>query len=143
MASVTALYTPTVLGLATQLAQWPMDDAMPLHGAARSASCGSTLRVGIAVDAAGRITRIGLAAQACAIGQACAAIMASHAIGCGQGDFVEAEAAIARWLVTDSALPAWPGLDVIAAARDFSGRHGAILLAWRAVLAAFGEQIAG
>jgi NifU-like protein involved in Fe-S cluster formation len=137
MASVAALYTPEVLGLATRLAEWRIDAGMPLQGDARSASCGSTLRVAIALDDDGRVARIGLAAQACAIGQASAAIMAAQAIGRDQRDFANAEAAISNWLAGESALPEWPGISAIAAARDYKGRHGAILLGWRAVLAAF------
>jgi NifU-like protein involved in Fe-S cluster formation len=140
MVSVATLYTPEVLGLATRLAQWPIDAGMALHGDARSASCGSTLHVAIALDEAGRVARIGLAAQACAIGQASAAIMAAQAIGRDQRDFADAASAISNWLAGDSALPQWPGISAIAAARDYKGRHGAILLGWRAVLAAFAGQ---
>jgi len=137
MASVATLYTPQVLALATALAQWRLDDGLIWRGAARSASCGSTLTVGLALDGEGRISRIGLAAQACAIGQAAASIMAQAAAGRSAAEFAEAEAAIAGWLSGERALPVWPGLDGIAAARDYPGRHGAILLGWRAVLAAF------
>jgi len=98
------------------------------------------LRVAIALDDDGRVARIGLAAQACAIGQASAAIMAAQAIGRDQQAFADAEAAIVRWLAGDSVVPAWPGISAIAAARDYKGRHGAILLGWRAVLAAFAGQ---
>jgi len=137
MASITALYTPEVLMLATGLIHYRWDDGLALQGSARSASCGSTIRVGIDLDADGRIVRIGLAAQACAIGQAAGAIMAGAAIGRGEAEFVQAEAAMLRWLAGEGDLPDWPGLGAIAPARDFPGRHGAILLGWRAVLQAF------
>ncbi len=137
MASITKLYTPEVLGLATALAGFRLDDALVLRGDARSASCGSTLTAGILLDGAGMITRIGLAAQACAIGQAAAAVMAQAAIGKSLADFVAAEAAIARWLTEEGVMPDWPQLAIIAPAKDFPARHGAILLGWRSVLAAF------
>lgn len=136
MASVATLYTPDVLALATGLAGWRIDDALPYRGTARSASCGSTLTVGFATDAAGLITQIGVSAQACAIGQASAAIMVGAAIGRSITDIARAESDIANWLAGEGALPDWPGLAAIAPARGFPGRHGAILLAWRAVLAA-------
>jgi NifU-like protein involved in Fe-S cluster formation len=134
MASVAALYTPEVLGLATMLAAYRLTDDLPLRGRARSASCGSTLEVGIALDAAGRIARIGLA------GQACAAIMAAQAPGRSQQDFAQAEAALVAWLAGQGDLPDWPGLESIAPARGFAGRHGAILLGWRAVREAFAAR---
>lgn len=137
MASVATLYTPEVLGLATSLAQYRLDDTLPLRGHARSASCGSTLTVGLALDGQGRIARIGLAAQACAIGQASAAIMVAHAKGLSQADFARAEGEIAAWLAGSGTMPDWPALAVIATAKEFPARHGAILLGWRAVLAAF------
>ena len=145
MASVATLYTPEVLALATSLAAFPLDEALPLHGEARSASCGSRLTLGLALGEDGRIARIGLAAQACAIGQAAAAIFAQGARGLAPGAIAEAEEAIARWLEAAARgeaaeLPAWPGLAAIAPAAAYPGRHGAILLAWRAALAALAPR---
>lgn len=137
MASVTALYTPEVLTLATSLAALRLDEGLPLRGRARSASCGSTLEVGLALDREGRIARIGVAAQACAVGQAAAAIMAAAAPGRGEADFTRTTAALAAWLAGEGAMPDWPGLAAVAPARDFAARHGAMLLGWRAVLDAY------
>lgn len=139
MASITALYTPEVLMLATGLIHHRWDEGFALQGAARSPSCGSTLKVGIDLDAEGRIARIGLAAQACAIGQAAGAIMANAAQGRSRDEFVQVQAQLLRWLAGEGDLPDWPGLSAIAPARDFPGRHGAILLGWRAVVQAFTE----
>ena len=36
------------------------------------------------------------------------------------------------WLAGDRQRPDWPGLEAIDAARDYPGRHGAIMLAWQA-----------
>ena len=36
----------------------------------------------------------------------------------------------------------WPGFDLLAAARDYPARHGAILLPFDAAVAALGEQAA-
>ena len=137
MTSVAALYTPEVLGLAVSLADYRLDDGLALRGHARSTSCGSTLEVGLALDAEGRIARIGLAAQACAVGQAAAAIMAAQAIGKSAQDFAQALAELTRWLSDEGAEPVWPGLGSISPARAYPARHGAILLGWRAVSAAF------
>lgn len=126
--------------MALDLARWPMAGDLPLIGEARSASCGSRMRVGIELDANGAISRIGIAAQACAIGQAAASLMARCAAGRTQQDFVKAEAEIVAWLGAQGALPEWPGLDALAAVRDYPGRHGAFLLGWRAVLQAMATQ---
>ena len=142
MASAAVLYTPEVLGLATSLAGFPIDDSLPIHGEARSASCGSSLKVALALDEAGRIVRVGLMAHACAVGQAAAAIFAQAAPGRSAGEIAAAEQAIAAWLGGASGasaatgLPDWPGLSAIAAAAAYPARHGAILLGWRAALAA-------
>ena len=132
MSSATALYTPEVLALATSLANWQWDEALPLQGSARSKSCGSTLILGLEADAGGRISRIGLKSQACAIGQAAAAIFAEAATGRSGAEIAEAETAIRAWLAGEAALPDWPGMSTLAPAQAYPARHGAILLAWQA-----------
>ncbi len=136
MASVASLYTPEVLGLATGLSNWPMTADLPLRGHARSPSCGSTLELGLELDATKRISRLGLKAHACAIGQASAAIFAAAAVGKSPAEIAQAEAVMAQWLSGEGPLPDWPGLEQIAVAQAYPGRHGAILLAWRAALQA-------
>lgn len=130
------LYTPEVLGLATSLARWRGREDLPLHGEARSPTCGSAVSLALDCDDAGRITAISLKAQACAIGQAAAAIFAAAAAGRDRREIAAAEADLVRWLGGTGALPEWPGLAAIAPARDYPARHGAILLAWKAALAA-------
>lgn len=140
MANSAALYTSEVLGLATSLARFPADPALPLHGDARSPACGSRIELGLALDGAGRIERIGLSAHACAIGQASAAIFANAATGRSQAEIAACLAGLEAWLAGTADLPDWPGLDAIAAARAFPGRHGAILLAWRAAISALSQE---
>lgn len=132
-AAATRLYTPEMLGLATGLARYPLDRAMPFQGKARSPSCGSSLEMSLALDPAERIERLGLLTQACAIGQASAALFAAGAVGIGRTQLVTVLAEIEAWL-GGGPLPEWPGLAAIAPARAFPGRHGAILLPWRAAL---------
>lgn len=126
------LYTPQVLGLATALARWPWDADLPLRASARSRSCGSGLELGLALDEAGRVERLGLKAQACAIGQAAAAIFADAAAGRSLQEIAASASALADWLAGEGAMPDWPGLEALVAAREVPGRHGAILLAWNA-----------
>jgi NifU-like protein involved in Fe-S cluster formation len=136
VASVAALYTPEVLALATGLARYPLTQALELEGEARSPTCGSAVTLGLTLTPDGRIAAMGLRAHACAIGQAAAAIFAAAAPGKDRGALVAAEAGIARWLTGTADMPDWPGLSAIAPARTYPARHGAILLAWRAALAA-------
>jgi len=134
---IVKLYTPEILGLATSLAAYPLGADLALRGAARSPSCGSQLTVGLALDDTGAVTKLGLAAQACAVGQAAAAIMAASATGRGRDAFAAALLHIEAWLGAGGPQPDWPGMAVLAPAVAYPGRHGAILLGWRAALAAF------
>lgn len=136
MASGATLYTREVLALATSLSQWPHDPALPLSGDARSKTCGSAVTLSLATDPAGAIVRIGLKAQACAIGQASAALFASDAAGHYEESLRIARDSIRNWLKFGGGLPDWPGFATIAAARDYPARHGAITLAWDAALEA-------
>jgi NifU-like protein involved in Fe-S cluster formation len=132
MATAATLYSPEVLALATSLAAYPWDDTLPLVAEARSKSCGSTIALGLRLDAQGRIDRVALRSHACAIGQAAAAIFAGAARGRNAQAIHEADDAIAAWLAGEGILPDWPGLATIAPARDYSARHAAIRLAWQA-----------
>lgn len=130
------LYTPEVLGLTIELARHPLTEAFALRGEARSKSCGSTIALGLALDDHGTIAGVGIRSQACAIGQASAAIFADGAAGLTAAQVEAAGAAIAAWLAGEAPLPEWPNLPTIAAARDYPARHGAVLLPWQAAIRA-------
>lgn len=130
------LYTPAILGAATALAGYAWDEALPLRGEARSRRCGSTLALALDVDGAGRISRIGLRAHACAIGQAAAQVFASAAQGRSRSEIAAARVALAAWLAGDADAPDWPGVRLVEPALGYPARHDAILLAWDAALAA-------
>jgi NifU-like protein involved in Fe-S cluster formation len=133
------LYTPAMLEAAVGLAAWPLAPDLPRVGEARSRTCGSTARIGIALDRAGKIARLGCRVQACAVGQAATSLFLRHAPGLREPAIADARAEIARWL-RGGDLPSWPGFALIAPARAHSARHGAILLAWDAALAALASQ---
>jgi NifU-like protein involved in Fe-S cluster formation len=132
MAGADKLYTPELLALAVALADYPANPALPLHGDARSKSCGSTLAADISVDSEGRIERLGMRVRACAVGQASAAIFARAAPGRSLEQVAAMHAALTAWLSGTGDLPEWPGIEAIAPARDFPARHGAIMLPWTA-----------
>ena len=137
--SARALYTPAMLAAAAGLANWPWDETLPLRGEARSRSCGSTIGLALRTDAAGRIVALGLRPHACAVGQAAASVFAEEAIGRDAAAIATARDALAAWLAGDGAMPDWPGIDLIAVARDYPARHGAIMLAWEAALSALAQ----
>ena len=137
--SSAALYNPLVLGLATSLAAYSLSADLPLRGTARAVTCGSVIEIGLDCDSSGKITRIGLRAQACAIGQAAAAIFAGAAPGMDQASLTAALAELEQWLA-GGARPTWPGIAAIEPARAYPARHGAILLAWRAALVALAQR---
>ena len=133
-ASAAKLYSSEVLGLATGLAAWPHNVDMPLQGKARSQSCGSTLVMSLSTDSDAAISQIGIAAQACAVGQASAALFAASAIGKSRGEIIAMAAAMERWLSSEGGMPEWPNISALAEAQNFPARHGAMMLPWRAAL---------
>jgi NifU-like protein involved in Fe-S cluster formation len=134
--SVARLYTPELLALTVELAGWPPMENLPLHGEARSATCGSTLRIDLELDETGRICTLGMRVRACAVGQAAAAIFARHAKGHDAAAIAAAHDRIEGWLEGEAPIADWPDLVLLEAAREFPGRHGAILLSWKAANAA-------
>jgi NifU-like protein involved in Fe-S cluster formation len=132
MPTVEVLYTPAILGLASSLADWPLNDGLPLQSTARSKSCGSSLTLGLALDGEGRIARVGLKTHACAIGQAAAALFAAGAAGKDAAEIAAMDEGLRTWLTGEGPRPDWPGIDMLEPARAYPARHGAIGLAWRA-----------
>lgn len=137
--SATRLYTPELLGLAVSLAEYPLTDGMSLQGEARSRTCGSTIRIGINCDDAGRIERLGLMVSACAVGQAAAAIFASGATGFDAAGMQGVGKDIENWLEGTGGQPDWPGIMALDAAREYPARHGVIALPWKAATAALNK----
>lgn len=133
--SAERLYTPELLAAAVELAQWPPLECAPLHGTARSPTCGSSIALDLRLDSEGRIDAIGLRVRACAIGQAAAAVFSRHARGCDLAAITRMHDRFAAWLDEEAPAPDWPDLELIAPARDYRARHGAMLLPWKAALA--------
>jgi NifU-like protein involved in Fe-S cluster formation len=131
------IYTNEILRLAASLG-----DPRPLEredGRAelRSPTCGSRIIVAVELDQHRRIRAISQQVHACAFGQATAALVERHARGRTHDDVSEALVGLSRWLSSEhDDAGAWPGLRVLSPARSRSGRHGAILLPFRALLAA-------
>lgn len=130
-----ALYTPEILALAVELAGFPLGDDLEQRGEAVSRVCGSKLAVALSTGADGRIARIGARVTACAIGQAAAALFLRAAPGRDRDAVAAALAEMEAWL-SGGDLPSWPDIGRLASARLYPARHPAILLPWKAALAA-------
>lgn len=137
------LYSPEVLALATGLADYPLDPSLPLFGEARSRTCGSAIRLGLALDDAGRIDRIGMQVSACAIGQASAMLLAQAAAGRTAAEMAAITGDWELWLADNGPLPDWPGAVILAPARSHPARHGALLLPWKAASIALSSVATG
>ena len=130
-----ALYTPAILALAVELADYPLDN-LPQRGEAHLRVCGSRVIVGTDSDEARRIGRVGAQVTACAIGQAAAALFLRSAPGRDASEIAAALVAIEAWLAGSGAEPSWPNIAELEPARAYPARHAAILLPWKAALAA-------
>jgi len=135
------LYTPRLLGLSAQLADFPLDDSFALRASARSRTCGSTIELGCDIADDSSVARIGMQVSACAVGQSSAAIMARSAVGRTPNALLAMEADIARWLETGEARPDWPEFDALDDARAYPARHDALLLGWKAMTIAMGRAV--
>ena len=127
------LYSPRLLSLSAELARFPLTGTFQHTAEARSRTCGSTIELGLDLDAGGKVARIGMQVSACAVGQSSAAIMALVAQGRAPEEFSATIAKIEAWLAGASDLPDWPGFDALEPALPHAGRHGAILLPWKAM----------
>lgn len=130
------LYNAQLLELAVSLAQWPWDESLPLHGQASSPTCGSQIHIRLETAPDGSIGSVALKTQSCVVGQAACAIFARAAQGRSMADLRQTLMDIERWLGGGGPLPDWPGIAPLAPAQAYPGRHGAIMLPWRAALAA-------
>lgn len=100
----------------------------------RSPVCGSRVTVDVALDADGRVERVGQLVRACALGQASASLMGAHVLGRSVAELADARDALAAFLAGTREDPGdWPGLGIFAPARPHTARHASIRLAFEAV----------
>ncbi len=134
------LYTREILHTAMTLAKYPFDAEMPYTAEMRSKTCGSVIQLSLSIDRGKRISGIGMKAQACALGQASAAVLASHIKGRSRSEVDAAGQALSDYLHGKAEHPgAWPDIDMLKSAREYPARRDSVLLPWRATLAALDE----
>jgi NifU-like protein involved in Fe-S cluster formation len=131
------LYTTEILRLAASL--YGPRELERVDGGAelRSPTCGSRVSISVQLDRDRRVEAISQQVHACAFGQASAALLERHVIGRAHDDVSEALILLSRWLAEEQdEAGGWPGIVVLEPARERKARHGAILLPFRALLAA-------
>ncbi|MFL6730529.1 MAG: iron-sulfur cluster assembly scaffold protein [Sphingomicrobium sp.] len=129
------LYTTEILRLAASLGEPRELEREDGRAELRSPTCGSRIGMSVELDNAGRVAALSQRVHACAFGQASAALLERGAIGRTRDDVEQALDALGDWLGGSDAEPGW-GLSALAPARSRVSRHGAILLPFRALLAA-------
>ena len=130
------LYTTEILRLAASLGEPRELEHESGRAEVRSLTCGSRVTTSVAVDERGCILALSQRVHACAFGQASSALLEASAIGRSRVDIDTALIELSQWLAGRDELPGWPGLSALAVARSRASRHGAILLPFRALIAA-------
>ena len=129
------LYTTEILRLAASLDAPHALNRVDGQAELRSQTCGSRVAASVQIND-GRIEALSQQVHACAFGQASAALLQRAAIGRSRDEVARALAELGDWLGGADIALSWPGLDALAPARAKVGRHAAILLPFRTLLAA-------
>jgi NifU-like protein involved in Fe-S cluster formation len=90
----------------------------------------------VQLDSGGRVEAMSQVVLACAFGQASAALLEQGAPGRSRDEVREGLTQLTDWLAGSDSTPDWPNIAALAPARSRKSRHGAILLPFRALLAA-------
>lgn len=138
---MTSLYTTDILRLATEIPYLGRLNQPGGTAEVRSPVCGSRIIIDVSAGGDGRLGEMAMVINACALGQASAALMAQHAIGLSLAEIASARDAL-HWFLTggSDAIDFWPGISVFAAARDYPARHAAIKLPFDALAMAMGSR---
>ena len=138
------LYSAKILTLAANL---PHSGRLPAaQGSAEKISklCGSKVVVDVVMDGE-RVADFAQDVQACALGQASAAVLGAGVIGATQAEIDEARAALYAMLKTGGPAPKgrFCDLAMLAPVKDYPPRHASTLLAFEAAAEAVRRALAG
>jgi NifU-like protein involved in Fe-S cluster formation len=132
-----ALYNRDILRLATALEAGDRLQNPDGTAECRSPICGSRIAADVNLTKDGIIAEIALRANACALGQASAAILRSNAVGVDIAAIANIRDVIEMALKKQGEMPQiWHDLAILTPAREYPSRHAAILLPYDALLAA-------
>ena len=130
-------YTRDILRLAAAV---PFREGFVFPGTERrSRTCGSRVRMAVTLDGDGRVADLTQAVEACAFGQAAAALVGAHAVGRSQAEAEAAASQVEAWLAGGPE-PGWPGIAALDPVRSKPGRHGAVLLPFQVLAAAIRDS---
>lgn len=133
-----ALYTRDILRLAVSIPHQSRLDVPDGTAEVRSRTCGSRVAADVILSDDRTVARLGIEVNACALGQASAAILAAEAIGKSAEDIAAVKDHLAGFLAGSQTSPGpWKNMHHLNAAKEHSGRHAAILLPYEAILSAF------
>ena len=135
------LYTTEILRLAGALSEPRPLEREDGRAELRSPTCGSRIATAVELDRQGCVVALSQQVHACAFGQASAALLERGAAGRSRGEVERALSELSVWL-EGGAEPGWD-LTALAPARSRPSRHGAILLPFRALLAAIDSAARG
>lgn len=134
------VYTRDILRLAASLESPHELDRTDGRAELRAPTCGSIIATAVMMEG-DRVADVSQRVSACAFGQASAALLARSAAGKSRGEIAGALTKLADWLGGRRDDPGgWPDLTLLMPALPKAGRHGAILLPFRALLAAIDDS---
>lgn len=134
--AIAPLYTTEILRLASALPGARSLDRVDGEAELMSPTCGSRVRIAVQLDGERRVQAISQDVHACAFGQASAALLDGNAVGLSHSDAANALVRLSRWLAGEIDEAGWAGVEALAPARSRKARHAAILLPFRALVAA-------
>lgn len=131
------LYSRRILALAADIPHLGRLSEGAPSGYKRSPQCGSSVTVDVIMNG-DQISEFAQEIRACALGQASAAILGQHVIGCTRAEISQARDALIAMLQNQGPAPEgkFSALETLLPAREFPNRHASILLVWDATLAA-------
>lgn len=134
-----ALYSQKILALVAKIDRIGKLDSPDAQASAVSKLCGSKVCVDIKISD-GVITDFAHEVEACALGQASAAIMAREIIGASPNELRSVANDMRRMLKEDGKPPqnsvrggGWSELGLLESVRDYKNRHASALLTFDAV----------
>ena len=132
-----ALYSREILRLAVAIPHQQRLENPDGSAERRSQACGSRVIADVVLSDAGTVEDLGLEINACALGQASAAILGGEAVGKTGAEIIDARNHLADFLTgTVGNAGTWKQVGLLEAAREHRGRHAAILLPFDAVIGA-------
>lgn len=139
MSGLDALYQDRLLELAGKIARnGHVVDAPTAEGSAYSAACGSKLTAKVRIEY-GIVTDYGQEVDACALGSAAASVVGANVIGLTIAEVRTGRDQMTAMLKSGAPPPteAFEELKLLEGARDFTNRHGSMLLVFSALEKAF------